>query len=47
MLIFTKGSDTEVSGESMMSVPFGTADRMPYPELVRRAGELAKHIKSE
>ena len=47
MLIFTKASDTEVSGELTMSVPFGTANNMPHPELERLAGELAKHIKSE
>jgi putative transposase len=47
MLIFRKASDTEVSGESTMSVPFGTANSMPHPELEGLAGELAKHIKSE
>lgn len=30
-----------------MSVPFGTANSMPHPELEGLAGELAKHIKSE
>jgi putative transposase len=47
MLIFRKASDTEVSEESTMSVPFGTANSMPHPELERLAGELAKHIESE
>lgn len=47
MLIFTKASDTEVSGESTRSVPFGTANSMPHPELERLAGELAKHLKSQ